>query len=136
MKKTLILAALLVAMLMPVSAWAAVCSVAEGNNVNVSWTNPPEPDLSTVQIYRGTTTEFSDALQIGEVDYTKTTYVDANVEDGVYFYFLTAKDGRWPNCELPDGSSPPVNISAPSAPSNAVLVDTTPPSPPSDVHAG
>ncbi|MDQ4126891.1 MAG: Ig-like domain-containing protein, partial [Actinomycetota bacterium] len=74
----------------PVTAFTATTG---GNDVSLAWTNPPDGDFAATRVVRSTSGYATGPLQQQKVyEGTATSYTDAGLAEGRYYYTAFAKD--------------------------------------------
>jgi len=94
-----------------------------GPNVNLSWTNPTDPNFASVVMRRSTDTypaTVADGDDVSACDGLMTACTDMSLADGTYYYSLFATDGLG-DYSQPATASAIVDFTAPAAPTDVAV---------------
>jgi fibronectin type 3 domain-containing protein len=107
----------------PPSTPGGLAGTVNGSSVALSWTaSTDNVGVVRYNVHRSTTSGFTPSAANRIAQPTGTSYTDAGLAVGTYFYKVTAEDAAG-------------NLSAPSAQASATIPDTTVPSTPTNLNA-
>ena len=99
------------------SAPSGFTATPSGNTINLTWSNPADSDFTSVMLRRSTVNYPSSITDATLVTSTVgTSYMDASLADGTYYYSIFAFDGN-NNSSIQATSNAAVNTYVPPTPS-------------------